>query len=131
MKTFVNLILSGILKTRLPSYLNSCRIVPCKVTVCKSWDDLSSAMSCNFKIKPIKSNGTSLLNSTPDYFNGQIANFTLKPPKVIESTTYVKKQTIWSATETTLFYYSGDSTTGQVWPTIQYCTNKEKKHKVE
>ena len=30
-------------------------------------------------------------NSTPDPFNGQTANFTLKPPKVIESTTYVKK----------------------------------------
>ena len=25
------------------------------------------------------------------------------------------KKPIWSATETTLFYYSGDSTTGQVW----------------
>ena len=30
-------------------------------------------------------------NSTPDLFNGQIANFILKPPKVIESRTYVKK----------------------------------------
>ena len=30
-------------------------------------------------------------NSTPDPFNGQIANFILKPPKVIESRTYVKK----------------------------------------
>ena len=30
-------------------------------------------------------------NSTPDPFNGQTANFTLKPPKVIESTTYAKK----------------------------------------
>ena len=30
-------------------------------------------------------------NSTPDPFNGQTANFTLKPPKVIESRTYVKK----------------------------------------
>ena len=26
-------------------------------------------------------------NSTPDPFNGQTANFTLKPPKIIESTT--------------------------------------------
>ena len=30
-------------------------------------------------------------NGTPDSFNGQTANFTLKPPKVIESTTDVKK----------------------------------------
>ena len=30
-------------------------------------------------------------NSTPDPFNGQTANFILKPPKVIESRTYVKK----------------------------------------
>ena len=30
-------------------------------------------------------------NSTPDPFNGQRANFILKPPKVIESRTYVKK----------------------------------------
>jgi hypothetical protein len=30
-------------------------------------------------------------NSTPDLFNGQTANFTLKPPKMIESTTYIKK----------------------------------------
>ena len=30
-------------------------------------------------------------NSTPDLFNGQAANFTLKQPKVIESITYVKK----------------------------------------
>ena len=52
-------------------------------------------------------------NSTPDPFNGQIANFILKPPKVIESRTYDKKP-VWSAIETTLFYYSGDSTTGQV-----------------
>ena len=31
-------------------------------------------------------------NSTPDPFNGQTANFTLKPPKIIESTTYAKKK---------------------------------------
>ena len=30
-------------------------------------------------------------NNTPDPFNGQTANFILKPPKVIESRTYVKK----------------------------------------
>ena len=30
-------------------------------------------------------------NRTPDPFNGQTANFVLKPPKVIESRTYVKK----------------------------------------
>ena len=30
-------------------------------------------------------------NSTPDPFNGQTANFILKPPKVIEPRTYVKK----------------------------------------
>ena len=30
-------------------------------------------------------------NSTPDPFNGQTANFILKPPKVIESWTHVKK----------------------------------------
>ena len=30
-------------------------------------------------------------NSTPDPFNGQTANFTLKPPEVIESTTYVNR----------------------------------------
>ena len=30
-------------------------------------------------------------NSTPDPFNGQRANFILKPPKVIESRTYIKK----------------------------------------
>ena len=30
-------------------------------------------------------------NSTPDPFNGQTANSILKPPKVIESRTYVKK----------------------------------------
>ena len=35
-------------------------------------------------------------NSTPDPSNGQTANFTLNPPKVIKSTTYVKP--IWSAT---------------------------------
>ena len=30
-------------------------------------------------------------NSFPDPFNGQTVNFILKPPKVIESRTYVKK----------------------------------------
>ena len=30
-------------------------------------------------------------NSVPDPFNGQTVNFILKPPKVIESRTYVKK----------------------------------------
>ena len=30
-------------------------------------------------------------NSIPDPFNGQTANFILKPPKVIESRTCVKK----------------------------------------
>jgi hypothetical protein len=30
-------------------------------------------------------------NSAPDPFNGQPVNFVSKPPKVIESTTYVKK----------------------------------------
>ena len=30
-------------------------------------------------------------NSTPDPFNDQTANFISKPPKVIESSTYVKK----------------------------------------
>ena len=30
-------------------------------------------------------------NNTPDPFNGQTANFMLKPPKVIQSRTYVKK----------------------------------------
>ena len=30
-------------------------------------------------------------NSVPDPFNGQTVNFILKPPKVIESKTYVKK----------------------------------------
>ena len=30
-------------------------------------------------------------NNTPDPFNGQTANFILKPPKVIESRTYVNK----------------------------------------
>ena len=30
-------------------------------------------------------------NSTLDPFNGQTANFTLKPTKVIEATTFVKK----------------------------------------
>ena len=46
-------------------------------------------------------------NSTPDPFNGQTANFILEPPKVIESRIYVKKS-IWSAIETTLFYYSSN-----------------------
>ena len=30
-------------------------------------------------------------NSVPDLFNGQTVNFILKPPKVIESRTYVRK----------------------------------------
>ena len=30
-------------------------------------------------------------NSNPDPFNGQTANFILKPPKVIESRIYVKE----------------------------------------
>ena len=46
-------------------------------------------------------------NSVPDPFNGQIANLISKPPKVIELRIYVKKP-IWSAIETTLFYYSSD-----------------------
>ena len=46
--------------------------------------------------------GQCCFNSISDLFNGQTANFTLKPPKVIESKIYVKKP-IWSATETTLF----------------------------
>ena len=50
-------------------------------------------------------------NSTPDPFNDQTANFALKPPKVID---LMLKKPIRSATETTLFYSSGDSTTGQV-----------------
>ena len=33
----------------------------------------------------------SCFNSVPDPFNGQTVNFILKPPKVIESRTYVKK----------------------------------------
>ena len=33
----------------------------------------------------------SCFNSVPDPFNGQIVNFILKPPKVVEPRTYVKK----------------------------------------
>ena len=36
-------------------------------------------------------------NSTPDPFNGQTVDFILKPPKVIESTTYVKKANLATA----------------------------------
>ena len=42
------------------------------------------------------------LNSTPDLFNGQTANFVLKPQKLIESRIYVKKKPIWSVIETKL-----------------------------
>ena len=38
-----------------------------------------------------QSNSNSCLSSTPALFNGQTVNFTLKPQKVVESTTYVKK----------------------------------------
>ena len=34
------------------------------------------------------------LKSTPDSFKGQTANSILKPPKVIESRTYVKKASL-------------------------------------
>ena len=45
----------------------------------------------------------SYFNSTPDPFNGQAANFISKPPKVIESRSYVKKANLdWSAIGTTL-----------------------------
>jgi hypothetical protein len=50
-------------------------------------------------------------NSTPDPFNSQTAKLSLKPPKIIESTTYVKKK----QSGVLLFYYSGNRTTGQVW----------------
>ena len=35
--------------------------------------------------------GQCCFNSVPDPFNGQTVNLILKPPKVIESRTYVKK----------------------------------------
>ena len=46
-------------------------------------------------------------NSTSDAFNGQTANFILKPPKVIESRKYVKKDNLecyWNNT----VYHSGN-----------------------
>ena len=47
--------------------------------------DLKSCTCC-------QSNRTLLFQySTPDPFNGQTDNLILKPPKVIESRTYVKK----------------------------------------
>ena len=44
-------------------------------------------------------------NSAPDTFNGQTAYFILKPPKVIESRTYVKEANL-ECYETTLLCYS-------------------------
>jgi hypothetical protein len=35
-------------------------------------------------------------NRTLDPFNGQTANFIFKPPKVVESRTYVKMIYVWS-----------------------------------
>ena len=52
-------------------------------------------------------------NTTPNLFNGQTVNFILKPLKGIE---LVLKKPIWSAIETKLICYFGDSATGQVWP---------------
>ena len=44
-------------------------------------------------------------NSTPDPFNGQRANFILKPPKVIESRIYVKNdlEHYWNTTDLSLW----------------------------
>ena len=50
-----------------------------------------------------QSNEQCCFNSTPDPFNGQTANFILKPPKEL-----MLKKPIWSAIETAMFYYSGD-----------------------
>ena len=52
--------------------------------MCTFLADLTSCTCC-------QSNRTVCFNSTPDPFNGQTANIILKPPKVIESRTYVKK----------------------------------------
>ena len=49
---------------------------------------------CIFELifyKYLQNNRNCCFNSVPDPFNGQTVNFILKPPKVIESRTYVKK----------------------------------------
>ena len=45
-------------------------------------------MTCPVVTTCCQSNRRCCFISTPDSFNGQTVNFTLKPPKVIESTTY-------------------------------------------
>ena len=52
-------------------------------------------------------------NCVSKFFNAQAVNFISKPPKVMESRTYVKKP-IWNTIETTLLYYSDNSTSPQV-----------------
>ena len=53
-------------------------------------------------------------NCVSKSFNAQAVNFISKPPKVMESRTYVKKP-IWNTIETTLLYHSDNSTIPQVW----------------
>ena len=48
-------------------------------------------------------------NSTPDPFNGQTVNFIVKPPKLIESRTYVKKANLenyWNNTVLLLWQHT-------------------------
>ena len=54
-------------------------------------------------------------NSTPDLFNGQIANFNLKLPKAIESITYVKKSQSGVVLKQHCSITLATCTAGQVW----------------
>ena len=54
--------------------------------------------------------------STPDPFNGQTANFTLKPPKVIESTTYVKKANLEYYWNNTVLLLWGQHNRASLYP---------------
>ena len=65
---------------RKPKYQEIEYIALCQFT--------KSGLPCCAVARVIEQRG---FNSTPDPFNGQTANFILKPPKVIESRTYVKK----------------------------------------
>ena len=61
-------------------------------------------------------------NSTPDPYNDQTAIFVLKPPKVIESRTYVKKANLDCYWNNNVLYYSGDnkSETQYDWGKLGY-----------
>ena len=71
-----------------------------------SW---SSLLKTPVKRKIVRVIEQYYFDSTPDPFNGQTANFIVKPPRVIESRSYVKKANLEGYWNNTVDIYSWSS----------------------